>query len=98
MFTSILASRLQPYAEEAIGKYQAGFRPGRATTDQLFTVRQINGKFWEHNLHLYEIFIDFCQACYSILRENCMKLCMHRIYYMENANSHTFHYTVSWVD
>jgi hypothetical protein len=50
-------------------EYQAGFRPGTAITHQLFTVRQINGKFWECNLDLYEIFIDFCQAYDNILRE-----------------------------
>jgi hypothetical protein len=35
----ILAKRLEPYAEEIIGKYQCGFRRSRATTDQFFSMQ-----------------------------------------------------------
>jgi len=39
IFTSIIKERLEPYAEEILGEYQAGFRRGRSTNDQLFMVR-----------------------------------------------------------
>jgi sorting nexin-29 len=69
LLTSILKERLEPYAEEIIGKYQAGFRRGRSTSDQLFTVRQILTKCWEFDVDIHQLFIDFRQAYDSIRRE-----------------------------
>jgi hypothetical protein len=39
VFANILGNRLEPITEHIIGEYQAGFRPGRSTIDQLFTVK-----------------------------------------------------------
>jgi sorting nexin-29 len=50
VFANILRNRLKPITELIIGEYQAGFRPGRSTIDQLLTVKQILEKFWEYNL------------------------------------------------
>jgi hypothetical protein len=47
LFANILRNRLEPIIEGIIGEYQAGFRPGRSTIDQLFTVKQTLGKCWE---------------------------------------------------
>jgi len=47
---SILYMQLVPYAVEIIGEYQRGFRGGRSTFDQIFTVRQTLEKCWEQNL------------------------------------------------
>jgi sorting nexin-29 len=71
IFTYIMRKRRQSYAETAIGEYQCGFRPGRSTTDQLFMVRQ-NAEFWEYNIDLHPLFIDFTQAYGSINRR---KMC-----------------------
>jgi hypothetical protein len=61
IFTNILA-------EETTGEYHTGFRHLVEQQLQLqFTVRLINGKFCEHILDLYEIFIDFRQAYDCIL-------------------------------
>jgi hypothetical protein len=46
----ILYLKLVPYAVEIIGEHQRGFRRGRSTFDQIFTVRQILENCWEHNL------------------------------------------------
>src|ERR1700761_1702839 len=50
------------------GDYQCGFRNGRSTTDQLFIIRQIMEKAWEHNISIHHLFVDFKQAYDSIIR------------------------------
>jgi len=47
-------------------KHQAGFRTGRSTTDQLFTVKQTLVQCWENNIKVYQIQVDFKQAYDSI--------------------------------
>jgi hypothetical protein len=42
--TTILLNRLKPYSENIIGEYQAGFRKGRSTIDQIYAViKQVLG-------------------------------------------------------
>jgi len=41
ILSSILLSRLAPYAEEITGNHQCGFRRNRSTTDHIFCLRQI---------------------------------------------------------
>jgi sorting nexin-29 len=69
MFANILGNRLEPITERIIGEYQAGFRPGRSTIDQLFTVKQTLEKCWENNLSVHQIYVDFKQAYDSIQRK-----------------------------
>jgi hypothetical protein len=69
IYTNIIRMRLETYSESMIGEYQAGFRRERSVTDQLFTVKQLLEKFWEHDIDLYQIFVDFKQAENSIKRE-----------------------------
>jgi hypothetical protein len=47
VFANILCNRLEPITGRIIGEYQAGFRPGRSTIDQVFTVKQTLEKCWE---------------------------------------------------
>ena len=68
ILSKILEKRINPYAERIIGEYQGGFRPGRSTTDQLFTVKLLLQKCWEYNIDVYQIFVDFKQAYDSIDR------------------------------
>ena len=68
LFTRILLNRLKPLAEEILGEQQAGFRKGRSTTDQIFTLKIISEKYWEYNKNLYQLFIDFRQAYDSVHR------------------------------
>jgi len=58
----------EEYAEKVIGDYQAGFRPGRSTIEQIFTVKQMLQKCWEYNINVYLAFIDFRKA-YDVLEE-----------------------------
>jgi len=68
VFAQLLYQRLLPVAEGVIGEYQAGFRPGRSTSDQIFTIRQILEKCREFNISTYHLFIDFKAAYDSVDR------------------------------
>ncbi|KAK2180692.1 hypothetical protein NP493_431g02001 [Ridgeia piscesae] len=59
---TILLNRLKPLAEEIIVEEQAGFRPGRSTTEQIFNLRVLCEKYLQHQQDLYHIFIDLKKA------------------------------------
>ena len=61
MLKTIL-NRLQPQAEETTAEEQAGFRAGRSTTEQIFTLRILGKKYLQHQQNLYHVFIDFKKA------------------------------------
>jgi sorting nexin-29 len=63
VFANISRNRREPLTERITGEYQGGFRPGRSTVDQLFTVNQTLQKCREYNLSVYQIYVDFKQAC-----------------------------------
>ena len=58
----ILLNRLKPQAEKIIAEEQAGFRPGRSTTEQIFNLRILSEKYLQHQQDLYHVFIDFKKA------------------------------------
>jgi len=57
--SSILLSRLIPYAKVFIGNHQCGFPYNRSTIDYIFCIRQILEKKWEYNEEVHQLFIDF---------------------------------------
>lgn len=69
ILSGVLFHRLRPIEESFVGEYQAGFREGRSTTDQMFTLRQILDKFREYNLQTHHLFIDF-KAAYDSVKRN----------------------------
>jgi len=66
ILTTVINNRLIKYTDSIIGEYQAGFRTGKSTTDQIFTVNNLLEKAWEHNVEIHQIFIDFQKAYDSI--------------------------------
>ena len=54
------------HTEHIIGENQAGFRTGKLTTDQIFTVKNLLEKAWEPNVEIHQIFVDFQKAYDSI--------------------------------
>ena len=70
IFASILCERLKPYLHNIIGNYQCGFRPGKSTTDQIFTLRRLLEKTLEFQIDTHHLFIDFKQAYDSIDRSS----------------------------
>ena len=87
IFAKILYDRLYGYTEEIIGEYQGGFRQGRSTIDQIFTIRQIMEKSWEFNITIHQLFVDFKQAYdsldrnvfFSIMEEFCIPMKLIRL-------------------
>ena len=55
----VILNRLKPQAEEIIAEEQAGFRAGRSTTEQIFNLRILCEKYFQHQQSLYHVFIDF---------------------------------------
>jgi hypothetical protein len=60
-----------------IGKHQAGFRTGKSTMDQIFTVKNLLEKVWEHNVETHQIFVDFQKAYDSIRRDKLYAIMAH---------------------
>ena len=58
----ILLNRLKPEAEKIIAEEQAGFRPERSTTEQIFNLRIRCERYLQHQQYLYHIFNDFKKA------------------------------------
>jgi hypothetical protein len=46
--------------------HQCGFWRNRATTDQIFCIRQILEKKWEYNETVHQLFVDFKKAFDSV--------------------------------
>ena len=55
----ILLNRLTPQAETIIAEEQAGFRPGRSTTEQIFSLRILCERYLQHQQDLFHVFCGF---------------------------------------
>jgi hypothetical protein len=76
MLSSLLLSRLTPYAEEVIGDHHCGFRSNRSTTDHIFCIREIFKKIWKYNKAVYPLYINFKKADHSVKREDVYNILM----------------------
>ena len=53
---------------------QCGFRPGRSTTEQFFTLKQIFEKSWEYGKDLLACFVDLEKAYDRVSRDKLWKV------------------------
>lgn len=58
---------------DILGEYECGFQSNRST-DELFAVRQMMEKFYEHDTDLHFLFIDFKQAFDSVNRQELYRV------------------------
>ena len=69
ILAKVLLNRLQPLSESIIPETQCGFRPGRGTTDMIFSARQVQEKYREQGCDLCLAFIDLTKAFDSVNRD-----------------------------
>ena len=62
----IILNRLKPEVEKIIAEEQAGIRPGRNTTEQIFNLRILCERYLQHQQDLYQVFIDIKNACDNV--------------------------------
>ena len=68
LIARVIRNRLRTYHNRLVGEYQGGFREGRSTTDQIFTLKMIQNQAYEQNLSLHVLFVDFMKAYDSVDR------------------------------
>ena len=61
-YARVLERRLRPLVEPQIQEEQCGFRPGRGTVDQLFTLARLLEGSWEFAQPVYMCFVDLEKA------------------------------------
>ena len=66
IFASDLLQKIKARTEEILSEVQAGFRSGRSTIHQLYTLRSIAEKYLEHGTDLYACYIDIDKAFHSV--------------------------------
>ena len=74
ILAKIIIKRIEGAVDQQLRKEQAGFRPGRGCTDQIFTLRNIIEQCTEWQRQLYINFVDFEKAFDSIHRESLLRI------------------------
>jgi len=69
-----ILTRIKEKAEQTIGEYQGGFRPGKSMTDQIFIIRKLYQKTWEFDREIHTLFVDFKKAYDSIHGESLINI------------------------
>jgi hypothetical protein len=69
LYGKILKDKLQPIAENILGKEQYGLRKGRSTIDAISTIKQITEKSREFNRPLHMFFLDYEKAYDRVNRD-----------------------------
>ncbi len=74
VLTRIIADRIQKGYNDQMMEAQCGFRGGRSTTDQMFTLRQVVERRREYGLRSYVAFVDLKKAYDSVPRKLLFKV------------------------
>ena len=104
----ILQARLQQYMNCELLDFQAAFRKGRDTRDQIANIRWIIEKAREFQKNVYFCFIDYAKAfdcvdhskLWKILKEmgiqGCLICLLRNLYAVQEATVRTGHGTADW--
>ena len=65
---SVLLQGIRKRTDEVLTEAQSGFRAGRSTIDQLFTLRRMTAEYIEYGNDLYVCYVDFEKAFDSVWR------------------------------
>ena len=74
VFCKVVMMRITEAVDERLRKEQAGFRPGRGTTEHIFTLRNILEQCNECQRNIYVNFLDFEKAFDSVHRTSLWKI------------------------
>ena len=74
VYAKCLKRKCREIVESKLKNGQCGFRPGRSTTDQIFTLKQIFEKSWEHGKDLFACFVDLEKAYAQVSRDKLWKV------------------------
>ena len=74
IYTRIVEARLRQCVESVLDDSQYGFRPGRSTTDAVFTIKMILEKSWEWGIDQYALFIDLEKAFDKVNRNHLWRI------------------------
>ena len=74
VYAKCLERKCREIVESKLEDGQCGFRPGRSTTDQIFTLKQIFEKSWEYGKDLFACFVDLEKAYNRVSRDKLWKV------------------------
>ena len=74
VYAKCLERKCREIVESKLEDGQCGFRPGRSTTDQIFTLKQIFEKSWEYDKDLFACFVDLEKAYDRVPRDKLWKV------------------------
>ena len=69
VYAKCLERRCREIVEPQLEDAQCGFRPGRCTTDQIFSLQQVFEKSWEYAKEVYACFVDLEKAYDRVPRD-----------------------------
>ena len=74
VYAKCLEKKCREIVESKLEDGQRGFRPGRSTTDQFFTLKQIFKKSWEYVKDVFACFVDLGKAYDRVPRDKLWKV------------------------
>ena len=104
----ILLAKLQQYVNHELPDFQAGFRKGRGTRDQIANIRWIIEKAREFQKNIYFCFIEYAKAFDCVDHNNLWKILkemeipdhltclLSNLYSGQEATVRTGHGTIDW--
>ena len=74
VYAKCLERKFREIVESKFEYGQCGFHPGRSTTDQIFTLKQIFEKSWKYDKDLFACFVDLEKAYDRVPRDKLWKV------------------------